>query len=1039
MGTLLEQFKVELDLANKTLGDQYRAMDDVKKKALDYNSAIAKIHLEMKSGARTIRDGTAAIKAETAAQKVETTEAVKRLKVIKELQKEQEKLNKIIERDADKLKYYGAMAGKLSSGIKTLGNTLNSASMSFAGFAGAAGFTGFGLKALTKVALDYNKTMFDLSRIQSTVGKGFGDVNSALAYVRKNTQMSEMQFLKLANSMMSSFVGIKPTMTDLAKLIGTIGEQFGYDYDKAKEFADLQGTFPRLFKMVEAGLEGIRNKQSDVVASARTMSLAFNQATGGGQKGIDLLSMALTEQTEAQKKYSSLLRSRAAAEKELSDAQLKVAKDLQPMIQQGLEMATKAIQFMKGYQASIEIVAVAMGVLGVAANAASVAVALLGNEAVKSWAKASGPLLPIIIAVTLLGLAAKKAFDMWGAAEEKEMNKLAALDKEMSKTRKATKYKVLIQTDVDKLRTTKDKSGTSQLERYKKAMEAAEQEAVKTTGKGLDIEGQLKAHADAIGQIKKDATGVWAEWERINKETKTQLEMLGTIADGYSGMASALQEAGGNAESLLNSLKEAQKAQLGEIGERLKAALLTADETIEALKEKGVDIPITLDITGDATKMIGEQVEALQKILPLMNAENSTLEQKRTIQTAIKTLVDEEGKAYKKVSDISKTSFAAMEAKMSQMEQSTSKFEARLNTERQLMEAAQFGLGASVAMMQKQVDLAYKMQETYAEADKKIANELKQQYSLNDAQMQAIQNATTQGEAEQYINNVLGARGQEQQDLLRYATKHQEITDKQMQQQLKIYELTKNIREGYLDAIREMAVGAGRFEKIIGTQTMGTTQLMKAVKGASGMYKLNTMALGGRQSNAQTAGGVGTNVAGGYGVGGLYTEGTAMTSAKNARIWNYGQSVDEARNRMKGGAGKKDTVGTANVPGATQGYMAPEREAQIKGNIEGTIIANKIVDLLETSRSRFNVDLNRGNAPGSEDLSKRNPYDLTNVGVRPLFGSNAPAPAVSPTRVSGVPNAAENIVAGIKANRGAAPAAPVAPAAAGSVAQASSA
>jgi hypothetical protein len=174
--------------------------------------------------------------------------------------------------------------------------------------------------------------------------------------------------------------------------------------------------------------------------------------------------------------------------------------------------------------------------------------------------------------------------------------------------------------------------------------------------------------------------------------------------------------------------------------------------------------------------------------------------------------------------------------------------------------------------------------------------------------------------------------------LIAYYAKHQEYKTKEMQMQQKIYDLTKSIREGYLDAIREMSVGAGEFEKIIGTQEMGVTQLMDAVKDTTGEFKANTMKLGGMQAAAATIAGVGTQLTGQMTTKGLKFIGGADQESRNQRIYRYRTSTSNVAG-VRGGqvSATAPTVGTA-VPGLAPEYLAPSRTNALQiggGNYTG--------------------------------------------------------------------------------------------------------
>jgi hypothetical protein len=150
---------------------------------------------------------------------------------------------------------------------------------------------------------------------------------------------------------------------------------------------------------------------------------------------------------------------------------------------------------------------------------------------------------------------------------------------------------------------------------------------------------------------------------------------------------------------------------------------------------------------------------------------------------------------------------------------------------------------------------------------------------------------------------------------------------------LKQYELTKNIREGYLSAIQEMAIGAGEFSKIIGTQEMGVTQLMDAVDNISGHKgRLNTNAVGGRGGGAynpaveMTGSGARTR---------SRHDDTRHTDALYAGGGRWGVGNVNQITRSEAGRARGSRVGSAVA--ANERTLPVEQERVAKGGVSGPI------------------------------------------------------------------------------------------------------
>jgi len=360
------------------------------------------------------------------------------------------------------------------------------------------------------------------------------------------------------------------------------------------------------------------------------------------------------------------------------------------------------------------------------------------------------------------------------------------------------------------------------------------------------------------------------------------------------------------------------------------------EDVMKSSTESGVEVFLN---SGDFSK--------IEKILSISNKAITVQIEEKTSQ--IKTGGDEDGAVQKEIDalltkqaatsklleDFSKNRLKIINAEAQKVDevakswnaaadnarQLNSVYESRLDMERELMESAQFGMGASLSMMQQQVDMAHELinleQKRIDLSDGIVASKLKSlgmseaetkstmaqlKASKSHMQTQQIINSTTKG-----INAESKDRAGVERLLSLYAKDQQDASLKQMQQQKKIYDLTKDIREGYLDALREMSSGAGEFEKIIGTQTMGTSQLMDAVDKftTTGQKNiLNTGALGGRQSKEMTRSGVGQTYMGQYsaslGMPAAIFQSDEMLNKGTDRYYRKNQSEEEYRKLKEG-------------------------------------------------------------------------------------------------------------------------------------------
>ena len=847
---------------------------------------------------------------------------VKNKKELLEYQKIQEKLNKEVEYALNPLKKYVDESRKLA-------DIVSKVSRGMVTFMGHLGVGELSWKKLIDVSLKYNKSLFDLSRIQTTTGTGFKSISSTLDYVSKQTKMSSMQFLELSNTMMKGFVGVRPSIESLARTMGDWGEQMGYNYESVTALLEVQQKLPALYNKIAQGLSLMSNANKgdkgaqEKVKGIRAEAEAWMLVNGASQQARDTISQSLTEQTAGEKEYASLLKLRAAQNQSVQDLELKFAKDFIPLQKIMLEFASGFVKLISEHRAmAVGLVTVVVAVKSIASafTVATIAAEAFGKKSAMALAR-SGWGLAILALGAVVGLIMKinQMTDEAAQAQEEANSKL--------------KIQAVIQNDINQLNTEQKKAYDEKIAVMEK--EAEQQE--KISGNYRDAKQKFDDMAAAHGRIIKEVTAegfatkqLVARWEEARANTTAYQAALSASRDTMKNMVSTTEQFGGTAREAQAALIGISQLDLSAQEESFKAA---GDTAKAFLRDMGV--PIKLNLTGS----LDQQLEELRKKMSEVMSSNMTKDQKGEAFAALNLAYKEGNEILTKRSDILKQQTDLATTQMRQMESYTSAFEAKLDAERRLMESAQFGLGASVEMMQKQVNLAEKMMKTYEKTDKNFENIARSQGKASNADIERIKNAGTIEEAEDYILNTMGAQGNQANALTQYAYQHQVIGKKLLDQQQKIYDLTKNVREGYLDAIREMSSGAGEFEKIIGTQEMGVSQLMDVVKDVTGEEKLNTMKLGGRQGKGQTAAGVGTEYTGQYTAGGAKFIGGEEQNARNARIFQYQSSVDKANEIKKGNVSGGNTVGTGNVPGA-ENYIAPEREAEIQGKV----IGEEIVD-----------------------------------------------------------------------------------------------
>jgi len=398
--------------------------------------------------------------------------------------------------------------------------------------------------------------------------------------------------------------------------------------------------------------------------------------------------------------------------------------------------------------------------------------------------------------------------------------------------------------------------------------------------------------------------------------------------------------------------KQASEAAKVSFETQVKAASELAKSMGKSFETKG----------GNPQEQSKSALEQMQKIYTdLMNSGDKSVEaeeRKKQILLIQKGLLETSVTMQKQNAEYIMKNIDAANAQLNVQNKINDAYESRINAERELQESAMFGMGASVEMMQKQVDLAYQRIEdtqTAIDLNRKLAQE---QYGLTEEEVRGLENAKDKNEMQKMAVNLAEKHNVEAGALISHAENYQKKTAETMKYQKQIYELTKEVREGYLSAMRSMASGFGKFSKIIGTQSRGVTQLMKLVKDTQGINALNTMALGGYQTREQTQAGVGTEVTMRYGAGGI--EDTLSGKEKRARqqrIYKYGeQSSNSGKIGTAVGAstgdiaamkatGRAFTISHSRLPTDTNEYGVERRTGKTRGQINAEMKAQRDVSV----------------------------------------------------------------------------------------------
>lgn len=344
------------------------------------------------------------------------------------------------------------------------------------------------------------------------------------------------------------------------------------------------------------------------------------------------------------------------------------------------------------------------------------------------------------------------------------------------------------------------------------------------------------------------------------------------IIGAYKTQAAAIRK---NNELLVQQFEADQKVLEKTLGEDIfkNLDISNKDSVDKWSKEKINQIKLMGKDLIDATKDVENKTKALaamadgkegseEQVAKIAAQEELTaLQTKETdILGEIKALQDAHNKAIKLGAQMQAAKLQSMKVELSANNAAAAAaneyntlVEGALTAKKELAETQGLGFGVSLQMQQDIVDSLMAQLKQIDDASAKNLANVKEAANGNEQLVSAVMRGASEEEIKglAIANNV-----KETEKLVIAAQEYQKGQTNSLNTQKKIYDITKNVREGYISAIAQMASGAGEFSKIISTQEMGTAGLLKNVNKYSeyGWGSGNSHALGGTQKASNMAG-----------------------------------------------------------------------------------------------------------------------------------------------------------------------------------------
>lgn len=841
------------------------------------------------------------------------------------------------------------------------------------GLGASFGAQAIGLRKVIDSVKSYNENLFKIDRTQQVFGRGVGNLNEAFRVVAKQTTLSKVQFLQFSQTMMEGYKGIRPSINAMAEFASVLSKQFNPTAEEAirvgKQFLDVYSKFPAAGEAIKEAMElaskgPLTGAEQKKLQGYKSMIVSLKLQGKISEEQANTFMQGTTKTTKKQQSQIDLNRKITKSAASVEDAMLEVGKQSEgalklaatatTLLYTGLQnvagaaaMATAAMAAMNA-QVSIKSAMQTIGYASGGGGAGGVAAAAAGSALLPGaqrtnqmqqnmgkkpglfsgmfgrsggasagsggggkgvsggggkFAGFGGGAAPIIlISGVMSGASAysenkdKGAGVAAGAAAARGGGAMAGAG-----------LGAVLGTAVGPAGTMiggmlggmiGDKIGRMLEEKI-----APKTEEIKDANE--EINDELFKQNAAYEKEVANNRYILETSEQIAESTKKRLDMMIQLGvslkeqggllkqqlSDYASQVNAANQVLGNVQRIVSTISKESGVEW--MPDASLSNLQNAEKAIQAMSAAASKINVKAAGTKDETersKLLAEEVILRGDIKVIQDAINASY-------AAEKGYVD--------------ASVASGNAAAKQQEEMNSVYTERLATQRQLMETSQFGFGASVAMLQEQVDLEFKLMKAQQDRIKENRKAAMAAGGLTEQQAMQLESAKDYNEAWNMITKSFGKTGKEAKALVGISQDMQKSQSETMKHQQKIYELTKEMREGYLDAMTEMSTNLGEFTAIVGTLETGFTQMMDVVKDVEGSEVLNTMRGGVRVGRDSASYGARQQAAGVMTPQGPVFRGKQKEELLNQDVFGYGETRTAFDAMQRGETSESPVAGTA--------------------------------------------------------------------------------------------------------------------------------
>lgn len=265
------------------------------------------------------------------------------------------------------------------------------------GVGAALGFS-VSLKALVDITRDFRRVMYESDRTAERYGESMSNLESAFRTIRSETEMSRKDFALLNNQIKSLYLGVPPTAKALANMVKELRGRVGYNDDVIKQTLEslvaLQTRVPQIMDRVQKAWELAAAGQGGAAKKMALQTRLLLHQSGATRAEIEKVMMAMEPRGARGTAFLDFEKDMAKVEQKTKDAQLAIAKKLEPSLSIMANTLASIADILSGKVSSgfANATAMVVGFAAPVAIAVKTVTGLIGAMKVLGAASSVGPM-----------------------------------------------------------------------------------------------------------------------------------------------------------------------------------------------------------------------------------------------------------------------------------------------------------------------------------------------------------------------------------------------------------------------------------------------------------------------------------------------------------------------------------------------------------------------------------------------------------------------------------------------------------------------